>query len=165
MGGANPPPHNQQPTDLDFPIQTGRPLPGGMAKRSKITQRAGAPTPTSSSAESQAQLQASKLLISRKLGTPTRKIRVKWLFKSHWLLKPLILLWCGQLLDFCSGQLLVINTMLPGSCPQNLYMYGFFWPRPRTPFNSPPKLQYLTEGTKKKKICEAALVDHSGESL
>ena len=37
---------------------------------------------------------------------------------SRWLLKPLILLWCEQLLDFCSRQLPVANfirIMLPGS--------------------------------------------------
>ena len=66
--------------------------------------------------------------------------------KSNWLLKPLILLWCGH---FCSGQLPVaifthaLWLLLTTSCMQRkiFYMYGFLGPRP-LPLGScsPPKL-------------------------
>ena len=51
------------------------------------------------------------------LGIPTRQMIF---FFPHWSLKHLILLWCGQLKDFCSGQLPVARIMLPGS----------YWPHP-----------------------------------
>ena len=46
----------------------------------------------------------------------------------------LILLWCGQLLDFCSGQLPVAN-FTRSFCQQNFYIYGFLRPCPLPLYN------------------------------
>ena len=153
VGGANLPPHNQQPftrwqpslqpdrarhftwsstslTDLTGLEGICRANGGGVAKVKGRARREGAGRPPLTPHQQGPRSKHSSRKPGRTWGqrqlinththcTLTTTAHIKLVFFS----KPLILLWCGQLLDFCLGQLPVANFT-------RIMLHGSSWPHP-----------------------------------